>query len=223
MAGTHATGRAELPSPTFTADRGAEPLKHSLAVLVLAVVGSLAVPDDGISSPWSRVPKTPDKSQGAVVAQVLGANTWVEISYHRPGLRGRPVWTASNSRGQRFVPHDGDPTPWRAGANECTTFEVSTDIQVEGQDLPAGKYGLFIIPRDGLWTVIFNSDHEQWGSRGFDESKDVLRVDVEPQSAPMNEWLQFGFDHAEASSTQACLSWGEVKLPFTLSLPPEQG
>jgi len=194
-------------------------MKHTLAALLLAVSGSLALPLAGITSPWSRVPATPDKSQGAVVSQVIGASTWVQISYHRPNIAGRAVWTAKNSRDQLLVPRDGDAYPWRAGANECTTFEVSSDVQIEGEDLPAGKYGLFMIVRDGLWTVIFNSDHEQWGSRGYDQSKDVLQVEVLAKSGPFNESLQFGFDNAQATSAKAYLSWGEVKVPFEVSVP----
>jgi len=194
-------------------------MKSTLAALVLALAGSLALPLAGITSPWSRVPSTPDKSQGAVVSQVIGAATWVQISYHRPGIRGREVWTAKNSRDQLLIPRDGDASPWRAGANECTTFEVSSDVQIQGKDLPAGKYGLFMIVRDGLWTVIFNSDHEQWGSRGHDESKDVLRVEVPSKTGPFCESLQFGFDNAQATSALAYLSWGELKVPFEVSVP----
>lgn len=119
------------------------------------------------------------------------------------------MWTAKNSRGQLLVPRDGDAFPWRAGANECTTFEVSS----------AGKYGLFMIVRDGMWTVIFNSNHEQWGSRGHDESKDVLQIEVPLQTGPFSESLQFGFDKAQANSAQAYLSWSEVKIPFEVSVP----
>jgi len=194
-------------------------MKTSLAALVLALAGSFALPLAGISSPWSRVPSTPDKSQGAVVSQVIGAATWVQIAYHRPGVDGREVWTAKNSRDQLLVPRGDEAPPWRAGANECTTFEVSSAVQIEGQDLPAGKYGLFMIVRDEQWTLIFNSDHEQWGSRGHDESKDVLRVDVAPQTGPFTESLQFGFDDAQATTAQAYLSWGEVKVPFEVSVP----
>ena len=34
-----------------------------------------------------------------------------------------------------------------------------------------------------------------------------------------SESLQFGFDNALATSAQAYLSWGEVKVPFEVSLP----
>lgn len=35
-------------------------------------------------------------------------------------------------------------SPWRAGANESTTIDFSTDVLIEGKALPAGKYGFFI-------------------------------------------------------------------------------
>jgi hypothetical protein len=37
--------------------------------------------------------------------------------------------------------------PWRAGANENTTIEFSTDVKIEGQPLPAGKYGFLYCVR----------------------------------------------------------------------------
>ena len=34
--------------------------------------------------------------------------------------------------------------PWRTGANETTTITFSHDVKVEGKDLPAGTYGVFL-------------------------------------------------------------------------------
>src|SRR5438309_7909165 len=70
--------------------------------------------------------------------------------------------------------------PWRAGANENTVFTTSHDIQVEGQKLPAGSYGLQMIANPDEWTVIFSKNSTAWGSFFYDPADDVLRVKVKP-------------------------------------------
>jgi hypothetical protein len=76
----------------------------------------------------------------------------------------------------------GDLVPygkiWRAGANEATIFEVDSDVKVEGQSLPKGKYGLFAIPGDAEWTIVFNKTWNQWGSYRYKQEEDALRVKV---------------------------------------------
>ena len=91
-----------------------------------------------------------------MTSQVIGGSTLVTIEYHRPGVKGRDVWgdSSPNPVTGRLVPHDGNPRPWLAGANEATNFETTSDVLVEGQALPAGKYARFMIPTDGEWTLI---------------------------------------------------------------------
>ena len=63
---------------------------------------------------------------------------------------------------------------------------------VEGKKLAAGKYSLFTIPNKDEWTIIFNSEPNQWGAYKYDESKDVLRVNVKPaKSKEFTEQLTF--------------------------------
>ena len=87
----------------------------------------------------------PFASQAAEVKQRI-AVTDITIKYHRPLVNGRKIWGALVPYGQ----------VWRAGANENTTIEVSTPVAVEGKPLPAGTYGLHMIPNPDKWTVIFS-------------------------------------------------------------------
>src|ERR1041384_4079045 len=77
----------------------------------------------------------PDASPRANVGQTIGV-TNIEISYHRPGVNKRHIFGGLVSYG----------AVWRAGANENTTITFSTPVTIEGQPLPAGTYGLFMIP-----------------------------------------------------------------------------
>ena len=183
------------------------------AVFALASVAAIAA-----EWPWTRKPQKPEASPGATVMQVVGADTMVSIAYHRPGVKGRDVWggKSDNPNIGELVPRNGDPRPWRAGANEATIIEVTGDVMVEGEKLPAGKYALFLIPTDDQWTVVINSQAEQWGSFRYDQAQDVLRVDVQAEETAHTEWLQYGFDNLSENSARAYMSWEKVKVPFTI-------
>jgi hypothetical protein len=188
-------------------------------ILGMVAAAALTAMAADITSPWERENKQPDPSQGAVVSQVIGANTWVQITYHRPGVKDRDIWTAKSNNPQigRLVPHDGEPRPWRVGANEATTIEFSEDVRIEGQPLAAGKYALFMVPsEDGDWKMLFNEDAGQWGSFNYDKEKDALKVRATPVEVEHTEWLTFGFDDPKAYQTTAFMQWEKVKIPFKI-------
>lgn len=105
-------------------------------------------------------------------ASVVGkiADTEIKIEYSSPRVNERQIW--------------GDLVPynriWRTGANEATTIKVSKDISINGKSLPKGKYSLFTIPGQDIWIVIINKDWDMWGSYDYKESKDALRLEVDP-------------------------------------------
>ena len=171
-----------------------------------------------------RKKKQPDPSQAAVVTQTIGANETVTITYHRPGVKGRDIWneTSDNPQIGPLVPKNGDPRPWRAGANEATKIEFSADVKVEGKDLKAGEYALFMIPTDGDWTIIFSTRVRQWGSFNYRADDDALRVTVTPTEAAHAEWLTYGFDEPLAYGATAYLHWEKVKVPFKIELAEQE-
>ena len=185
---------------------------------VVALVGVCAFLIAAMNAEAQRKKEVPDPSQGASVTQNIGVNGSVTIVYHRPGVKGRNVWTgdSDNVRIGSLVPRNGDPRPWRAGANEATTIEFNEDVLVEGKELAAGKYALFMIPTDGVWTVVFSTSARQWGAFAYKDQDDALRVTVSPKEAPHQEWLAYGFDDPATWSTTAYLRWEKVKVPFKI-------
>ncbi len=100
-------------------------------------------------------------------------NLKLKVLYNRPSKRGRKIFG-------ELVPYG---KVWRTGANEATTFETNKSIIIEGETLAPGKYTLWTIPDSTVWTVIFNSQHGQWGINHKGEadrnpSLDVLSVPV---------------------------------------------
>lgn len=150
------------------------------------------------------------------VTQRIGVDTDMTFDFSRLGVKGRVIWgdlvpwgMAEGNKSSKNKPY-----PWRAGANENTTFETTADIKVEGQKLPKGKYGIHMIPGKTEWTVIFSKKNDSWGSYEYDAANDALRVKVKPQSTPHQEWLTFGFDDLAGKSATAYLHWEKLKLPF---------
>lgn len=183
-------------------------------------VAALAVSLWTMSVEAQRKKTAPDVSQGATVSQTIGIDDQITITYHRPGVKGRNVWEgqSDNPRIGPLVPFGGDPRPWRAGANEATAFTVTSDVLVEGEPLEAGTYALFMIPHEDTWTVVFNKNAKQWGSFGYKQEDDALRVTVTPEEAPHKEWLEYGFEDLGPWSATAYLHWEKVKVPFKIEL-----
>ncbi|HEY2124133.1 MAG TPA: DUF2911 domain-containing protein [Chthoniobacterales bacterium] len=150
----------------------------------------------------------PDVSQAAMVKQRI-ALTDITISYHRPLTNGRKIWGGLVPYGQ----------VWRAGANENTTVEVSDPVNVEGQALPKGIYGLHMIPTADSWTVIFSKTNTGWGSYSYKQEEDALRVTVKPRVLAENvEALDFAFDDLQPNSVSATLLWEKLAVPFKISV-----
>jgi len=172
-----------------------------------------------------RKKKKPDASQPAIAAQGIGAMGMVTIEYSRPGVKGRDVWTGKSDNPQigSLVPRDGKPRPWRAGANECTKITFAEDVKIEGKEVAAGVYGLFMIPTDGDWTIIISKQSSVWGSFFYKPEDDVVRVNVTPQEAPHQEWLVYGFDDPDAYGATAYLRWEKVKVPFRIEAAKQEG
>jgi hypothetical protein len=149
----------------------------------------------------------PRVSQHATVMQRIGT-TDITVDYSRPSVNGRKVWGELVPYGQ----------VWRAGANENTTFTTTSDMQVEGQALPAGTYGLHMIPTAGTWTVIFSKDHTAWGSFFYKEAMDQLRVTVTPRPAQATGQLTYLFNDVTANSATLALRWEELEVPVKLAV-----
>ncbi len=176
-------------------------MKNQIKLLLLAVL-CLCAPA------LAQQIQLPQASPRAELVQTIG-DTRVAIVYYRPSVKGREIFGKLEPYGK----------VWRTGANNATTFEVTENVKINGQDLPAGKYSLHTIPDPNEWTIIFNKTAEQWGSFQYKQADDALRVRVKPQAAPMlRETLSFDFETVEPKTATVVLAWEKVRLPFTIDV-----
>jgi hypothetical protein len=164
-------------------------------------------------------------NQKAEVSQWIGP-VKVTIAYHSPKVQRNGVDRRGHIWGELvqfgFFDDGFGPstaTPWRAGANESTTITVSHDVRVEGKDLKAGTYALFLdVEKTGPWVWVF-SNHIGWGSFQYDPKNDALRAPVTAAEAPYTEYLTFGFDERGPESAVAYLQWETRRIPFRIAVP----
>lgn len=190
----------------------------SLTILFLISMAALSQP---IATPPSG------GNQKSRVTQWIGP-VEVSITYNSPDVTG-PDGKSRKGHIWGELVHYGyvdqgfgtsKAAPWRAGANENTTISFSHDVKIQGKDLKAGTYGVFLATaKEGPWTWIFSRNSGSWGSYFYSEAEDALRVETNPQDAPYAEWLTFGFDDRQLTSAIAYLQWDDKRVPFKIEVP----
>ncbi|HAA17126.1 MAG TPA: hypothetical protein DCE41_37600, partial [Cytophagales bacterium] len=105
----------------------------------------------------------------------------------------------------------------------ATTIEFSTDVQVEGKALPAGRYGFHLIPTDNRYRLLFVQPADQWGSYYLDLEQDVvLEVTVQGTETEFSEKLDYEFDYAAEDALVIALEWADRRVPFRVSVDLEE-
>ena len=180
-------------------------------VLLFILVMSLSAQGQGVM--------TSRGSKLASVSEMIGI-TDVTVKYSRPGVNGREgkIWGDLVPYG--FVDYHygtSKAAPWRAGANENTTIEFSTDVTIEGKPLAAGKYGFFIAMGPEKATLVFSKDNNAWGSFYYNAANDALRVEVPVvKNSESVERLKYEFTTETDTSAIAELVWEKLLVPFRI-------
>ena len=144
--------------------------------------------------------KMPAASPTQTLIQDFGLGK-IEIVYSRQSLKGR----AAFGNGSLLAPTG---IVWRTGANGATKVTFSHPVTIGDKTLAAGSYGLFTIPGEKEWTIIFNSNSKGWGSFTYTESEDVVRVKVKPEITSNNtETLIIGIGDITPESAAIYLKW----------------
>jgi Protein of unknown function (DUF2911) len=143
-------------------------------------------------------------SQRGSVTQMV-AFTRISVEYGRPVARGRALFGA-------LVPWD---SIWHPGADSATRITLSHDVLVEGKQLRAGEYTLWLIPRENKpWTLIVSRAahvfHKPYPGSQFE----VMRVDVAPEQVSPVESFTIYFPMVLREEAEMRLQWGTTAVPI---------
>ena len=150
-------------------------------------------------------------SPDATVSQYVGI-TKITIDYSSPGVKDRKIWG-------ELVPYG---KIWRTGANEVTSITFSDPAKVNGNELPAGTYGIHTIPGENEWEIIFSKDTKVDDPMTYDEKKDALRIKVKPESNSFTERMAFTITDMTNNSANVNLIWEKLKVPFKVDVNTQE-
>ncbi len=152
----------------------------------------------------------PQPSPTATLKQRVGL-TDIEITYSRPGMKGRKIFGALEPFGE----------VWRAGANNATKVVFSTSVKIGGTEIPAGTYGLFAQLGEKEWTIILNKIAQQWGAYSYNPKDDVVRIPAKVQKlAEPVETFTIDINDIRDESATLALSWENTRVvvPFQVDV-----
>ena len=170
-----------------------------IGVLVLAFVGYVAYMLINPVSPKDTVGFSSDSAN-------------FEVVYSRPYKKDRLIF--GSEKNGALVPFG---KYWRTGANAATTFETSSDILFNGEELKAGKYALYTFPFENSWTVLLNSENDVFFAVSEPDRENlVLKTEVPTKylDKPLEQFtIEFSKDTAFVFMH---LTWDKVSVSVPL-------
>lgn len=165
--------------------------------------------------------QVPAPSPAAYVSQVVGF-TKISIDYSSPAVKGRKVFGELQKFG----------IPWRAGANNPTSIEFSTAVNIHGTDLAAGKYNVFITPQEsGDWSIHINNKGNAIYAYMTDENvnadalakDDAITIKAKPETTnETKERLTYSISAENNKVAEVSMEWENVKLSFMVDTQVDQ-
>lgn len=184
---------------------GAFPARRIISgAFALSVLGSVSTPIPAFAQGFPA-------SQRGSVSQTI-AFTDVSVAYGRPVARGRVLF------GDSALVRWGNI--WHPGADSATRVRFSRDVLLEGREVKAGEYSIWLIPRStGSWTFILSRAAHVFHQPYPGEAADALRLDIAPERGAHMETLAFYFPVVLRDEAVLRVHWGELMLPIRIKAP----
>jgi len=149
-------------------------------------------------------------SEAGTVSQTLDGTT-IAMAYSRPSARGRDLFGT-------LVPWD---IVWTPGANWATTFEADHRVRLNGIDVPAGKYSVWMIPHEAApWTLTLNPEPRFFHFQKPDSADGQIHIAVAPEEAAHTETLTWSFPAISGDAAVLQMRWGTTAVPVEVMVEP---
>ncbi len=140
--------------------------------------------------------------------------TTITIDYARPRARGRsPLF------GGDVVHWDH---VWTPGADWATTLEIDKPVNIQGQDIPIGKYSVWFVVQDTTAWEVWLEPKDSLFHLPEPESNDEqihFWVDVE-QREPFLNTLTWSFLDLRMDGATLAMQWGTTYVPLDITIEP---
>ncbi|GMV07099.1 MAG: hypothetical protein AMXMBFR53_33740 [Gemmatimonadota bacterium] len=148
-------------------------------------------------------------SERASVSQTVDGTT-LTLDYARPSARGRALFG-------HLVPWN---VVWTPGANWATTLTVDRDVRLGGVPVPAGDYSVWMIPREGAWTLTLNPEPRIFHFQKPDSADGQIHVAVRPERAHHMEMLTWSFPAVSGDGALLAMHWGDTRVSVDVVVQP---
>ena len=150
-------------------------------------------------------------SERGSVTQTLDGTT-ITLEYARPSARGREIFGG-------VVPWD---VVWTPGANWATTLHADRPVRINGVDVAAGDYSVWMTPRQGTWTLTLNGETEFFHFQKPDPALGAYQVEVAAEEGSHVEMLTWSFPSVSGDAAVLELAWGDTRVPMQLLVEPSE-
>ncbi|MBB3698703.1 DUF2911 domain-containing protein [Flammeovirga yaeyamensis] len=162
----------------------------------------------------------PVPSPAAEVKQTVGV-TEISVNYSSPAVKGRTVFGELEKFG----------STWRAGANGPTAITFSSDVMIDGKEVKAGTYNIFLsLEENAEWTYHFNGANKSIFAYNKDGKQDIAGIEADdvasfktkPEAAPFRERLTYLIESVKDNEAKVTLWWDKTMVSFTVNVPTDK-
>ena len=172
--------------------RNRHPLREAALVAIVPLLVAMRV---------THAQGYPFSQRGSVTQDV--AFTHITVEYGRPVARGRALFG-------KLVPWD---SVWHPGADSATRIVFDHDVLLEGHEVKAGEYSLWLVPHEHApWTFILSRAAHTFHKPYPGPSQDALRVNVTPEAVSHMETLAIYFPVVLRDEAVMRIHWGETAV-----------
>lgn len=159
----------------------------------------------GVTMPaWAQI----RASEEASLTQTVDGTT-ITLDYSRPRMRGRAIFGG--------IVHWGEV--WTPGANWATTLETNHDITLDGHDLPAGKYSMWMVVNQDSWTLVLDPDARRFHTDPPEERPEQIRYPLTVETAPETEVLTWSIPVIRSDGMILEMTWSDRRVPIDIKVP----
>ena len=143
--------------------------------------------------------------------ELAEATPKVRVIYSRPQKKDRDIFGGLKKFGDR----------WRVGANETTEVTFFQDVNIGGQDVKKGTYGIFATVHEDKWEMTLHTNIPSWGFANHDDETNVCTFSVPTAKTPETvEALAILFEKKNAANVEMIIAFDDtmVRVPIELKL-----
>lgn len=151
-------------------------------------------------------------SERATLSQTI-AGTVITIDYSRPSLRGRDSIFGDEVEWDEV---------WTPGANDATTLSVTKPIRLNGTEIQAGTYSVWMQARpDSAWMLYLHPDTTLFHIPHPSLEGMIYRIPV-VRHLTSDRWetLSWDFQRIRATGAELQLRWADVVVPVAVKVEP---